>query len=135
MTPFRFRPFWGMGVGVLFAIVLMMYFMVREQLLGDVSLWAQGETLEQVIAMYLVAGMMGGLLLGVLLPWARDPLGAVVVGIIVVMPFFVLQAWVDAGRPGGEREIGWWSVVVGSALVGGLAGYLIRTRLFAELDR
>jgi hypothetical protein len=124
MSDLRRRPLWGLGMGLAMGMVLLLFAGVRVG-----SLRFPGE----ITATYLLGGAIGGFAFGLCLPYARSRLGATLVGVVVVGPFFALFGTLDA-FVSGDEAVSWWAYGVSGVLVGGLAGYVIRDTFHRDLD-
>ncbi len=114
----------GVTVGLFFAALFSAYVTVMHISTSGAILQGRGITLPSVLAVYLAGGIGAGLLYGVLVPVAKGPLGAYVVGWLVSVPLFVGVAVIHPRADLGER-LTWVGVAVASALVGGVGGVII----------
>lgn len=134
VSPFRFRPFWGMVLGAVLGSVLLTLIAVQGVLFEFDALEEQAGSVEAAVALYLFSGALGGLIFGALLPLARKPVGAALVGVASVTPFYVLQSKL-LPVAADSASLPWWLLGLICIGVGGLSGYLVRTRLFPEIDQ
>ena len=102
----------GVMVAVLISLVAVMMYVLR----GPQMFERLGISLTSTIALYFVGGIIGGSLVGLLLPLATWRWGAVLVGIIAAMPVY-LGAGVLLGE---DLSIGIFLAII----VGGVVGYL-----------
>jgi hypothetical protein len=75
-----------------------------------------GVTLTSTVSLYLIAGVIGGALVGTLLPMTVWRWGAAVVGILAAVPLYVGVAVLL-----GQSDV--FSGLVAAVLVGGVVGY------------
>jgi hypothetical protein len=102
----------GVMVAVLISLVAVMMYVLR----GPQMFERLGISLTSTIALYFAGGIIGGSLVGLLLPLATWRWGAVLVGIIAAMPVY-LGAGVLLGE---DLSIGIFLAII----VGGVVGYL-----------
>jgi len=120
-------------MGVLAGVALLVFLAARMQILSSDALTAPQMSVAENVFLFLLGGALGGLIFGLLLPFSRHRAGATIIGMLVVAPFYALQGLLEGSTlTDGARP--WWITAVVSVVVGGLAGYLIRDRLFSELD-
>ena len=124
MTGLRRRPWWGTKMGLAAGTVLLVYAGVR---VGSFQFPAV------IVGAYLLSGAMGGLLFGLLIPYARHRLGATLVGVVVMAPLFLALGTLDAYVL-GDAALGWAVYLIAGVLVGGLTGYVIRDTFHRDLD-
>ena len=124
MTGLRRRPWWGMRTGLGLGVVLMLFHGVRAGSFGFPG---------EVVALYLIAGALGGALFGFCLPFAQTRPGAALVGVVALTPYFALFGALDAYVT-GEGAIEWWAYGIAGILVGALTGYAIRDTFHRDLD-
>jgi hypothetical protein len=84
-------------------------------------------------AAVLLAGAVGGLLFGFLLPLGERRLGATVLGLVALGPLVAMQGFLD-WHYSGDDWYGWSAYVITALTVGPLSGYLVRDQVFPELD-
>jgi hypothetical protein len=81
------RLAWGIRWGLAFAAVLGIWVAVMYPLGGAKAVNRIGVPFAALIVLYLVGGVAGGALVGVLLPIVRWGWGAIVVGVLAFVPF------------------------------------------------
>ena len=106
----------GLGIGVLFSLYVVVAYAVTAGSILD----GYGTTLPVVLATYLGGGIVGGAIVGALLPLGRRWYGAMLVGSIGLMPFYAMIEF--AMFPAGRRSIYMLSTLLVAATVGSLAG-------------
>ncbi len=74
------------------------------------------------IGLYFLAGILGGILVGVLKPIAKWHLGAVALGAIVAMPVYLCTAWVLGDHPASWSGSQWFFNLSFILVIGGYAG-------------
>jgi hypothetical protein len=116
----------GVRVGLFFAAVFGAYVTVMYIFTAGATLEPRGLTLPVVLGIYLVGGVGGGLIYGVVAPIGTYLLGAFVVGSLVSMPLAVAVATV---HPTADLDLGepvtWARLAVACALLGGTIGVVI----------
>lgn len=125
------RPIWGALLGMLFGVIVLGYLVIHSRIFGGSAFDPLGPT--RTIGLHLLGGAMGGVIFGTLLPWTRNRVGAAVVGVLAITPFFISEELSARGADGGD-SVSWWFVGLACVLVGGLAGFLTRHVVFSELD-
>ena len=115
---------WGLKYGLAMGVLILLYACLR------VGSFAPP---PRVVATYLIAGAIGGLLTGACLPLARTRPGAAVLGVVAATPLFVLLAILDDSVSGADA-VPFWIYVLSALLVGSGGGYLIRDTVFSDLD-
>jgi hypothetical protein len=108
----------GLGVllGSLFATALSAYALFLYQTRGAAPFIANGTTLGETIHVYYAGSVVGGLLVGVALPFLRGKLGAAVGGAIAVLPLYGAVAYTLEG-PAGLRN---WRLLIALAVLVGI---------------
>ena len=110
---------WGVTNGALFAAVFSVLAMFIAGSRGEIA----GSQLWLVIAAYFASGISAGLVVGLVRPWTRRRLGAILVGIVAAVPAgLALQLAYDLDTRNAFR----WSVALVFALIAGMLGGLIR---------
>jgi len=125
------RPLWCALGGVLFGAILLAYLVAHSRVFGGSAFDPLG--LGATIRLHRLSGAVGGVIFGALLPWTRNRIGAAVVGVLAVTPFFILEE-LSARHADTGDSVSWWFVGVACVLVGRLAGVLTRHVVFSELD-
>lgn len=95
--PARLRFVWGVKVGVSLALVLTAWVLVMLPFGGSLALRRLGITSLQAAAVYLVGGIAGGAIVGLLLQIGRWVWGAMIVGATAVLPVAVVAVGVLRG--------------------------------------
>ncbi len=118
---------WGLRLGLIMATCFSVAVVIARVVIGPGALQRFGISWAAIIAVYYVALSLGGLAFGALLPLKRHPLGAMVLGFLLVLPMYAALS-VLMGL--GLKEIP--SVRVGliigailAAVVGGAVGISI----------
>jgi hypothetical protein len=102
---------WGVVGGCLMALyyttIAILIYLIR----GPAAFGTYGITFGQTVLAYWAGGVAGGLVLGVLLPVARNRLGKGVLGILVALPVFVAIALIMG-------DLHWGAVLVCATFFG-----------------
>lgn len=118
----RAAVFVGLGYALVYSLVAGALFKFRDP--------AQMErvrvSLPQTVASYWAGAVLGGVLVGILLPLARWTIGAFVLGTIATLPFFMLVSLVIAA------DAPWFPdqlvmALIASLLIGGSLGAYFRS--------
>jgi hypothetical protein len=104
---------WGVLAGGLFSV----YALFLYTLQGGASLEQLGITLRDLIGLYVLGGLLVGILAGMMLPLTKRRSGAVLVGIVAALPFY-FGVVVMLGQDD------WYSGVISALLVGGGSGFV-----------
>lgn len=87
---------------------------------GDGSGLPSGLTYAELILIYLGAGIIGGALFGLLLPIGQRWYGAMLLGVLVISPLFLGQAYFASDHLGSGSFGG---AIVSSVLLGSFGGW------------
>lgn len=121
-------------MGLMLACIYLLFLAVPTIFFGYNAFEAEAGSVERSIMLYLASGATGGCVAGMLLPLARTRVGAAFVGIFAVAPYFVFQSGIIPGLFAPRGALSWLEVAWMSAGVGGVAGYLVRHKVFPDLD-
>lgn len=110
------NPILGVILGVAGAMVLSFIVLVIYGVRGPDTFDRLGISLGSAIGLYFVAGIIGGALLGLLLPLTVWRMGAAFVGIMVAIPLYF-----GAGILLGDFDF--YTGIILSVIVGGIVGY------------
>lgn len=113
-------------VGIVMATLYSLWVTVVYYLGGPSALAEHNLTLPMAVATYYFAGAIGGLIVGVMLPLARHPLGAILVGIVVGFVAFFSMGVATKGMPPEWSSRDWKGVLVLGLLWGGFGGFIYR---------
>ena len=80
---------WGVFAGLLMATFYSVVAIAIHAAKGSGAFDEAGITLGKALAAYWIGGAVGGAVLGLAIPLARNKLGAAIVGILVAIPAFV----------------------------------------------
>jgi hypothetical protein len=114
----------GLAYGLGLATVLSCIVLVLVAVRGPQALRSYGIGLPLMLLGYYVSGVLGGAVVGLLLPLARWPLGAALVGVIAGSIVYALAGWLVTGQ--GERA----AVLPGLTLIGAAVGAAVGVGLW-----
>lgn len=103
---------WGLAAALITSVVAVAQYMITDGRAFD----THGITLGKVIALYFIGGIVGGAIVGLLLPLTKWRLGASVVGMVALAPFYIGIALAL-----GHKDI--YSGLIAAVAIGGVAGY------------
>lgn len=109
-------PILGVVAGVAMAVLLSAWALAVYLFRGPGAFQGLGTSFTVVVAVNFAAGILGGVIVGLLLPLTVWRWGAVVVGILAAIPFYLAITLAS-----GDNDI--LFVVIGSVGVGGIVGY------------
>lgn len=115
---------WAVLVGVIMATVYSAWVTGLYLVGGSQVFTAHNTSLLMVVLTYFCVGVLGGLVVGVALPIAKHPLGAIVVGVMVGLIFFFCIEVVTAGPISHWTASNTKAVLVLGLLWGGPAGLI-----------
>lgn len=120
--PLADRIRWGVGrglpIGLLYAaLVLLMYYAKGPAYLG-----VPGTSVPSALGLYIVAGAIGGAIVGALLPLRRVTGGRSVIGIAVMLPVCAAFGTLLLGAPTDWRGAECFAVLSSGVLLGGFGG-------------
>ncbi len=104
MNSLRTNVSWGLRWGLSVALVYSAYVLVLVLLRGNGVLTDQGISLSQVLTVYGITGIFGGLAVGLLRPLGRYLVGAAVIGYIVAALLFFCFGLIDAPLSEWQRD-------------------------------
>ena len=116
----------GLTRGLLAATILIGVLGVARAVGADDSSLPTGVSLAVQLLLFLAGGLGGGLVLGVLFPLSRSPLGSALLGVLAVTPYFVAQWWLSAPEESQRHSLVAVCVVI--VIVGGGVGYWAGSR-------
>lgn len=114
----------GLLFGLVYSVIAVVLFLARGQ--GAFEYQA-GVSLLILMGVYMVGGVLGGAVVGLLLPWTNNRWGAVVVGMIAAVPVVTGVAIAMDGMPSGWSDASLGSLILTSVLLGGAGGYMFWT--------
>jgi hypothetical protein len=95
----RHNVTWGLIYGCIAALVLSVFACILAIRPGTRAFEEAGVTLGQVLIIYTLGGLAGGIILGVCRPLLPKLLGRLVTGFLVVFPAVMLIEWMTEPRP------------------------------------
>jgi hypothetical protein len=108
----------GLGLATIYSLWALGVFLVA----GSRSFARVDTTLGAAVIAYYSAGLLGGVLAGLMLPLGRFLFGAVVLGILVGTVFFFCIEVATSGPFWQWTSTNWKAVLALGAIVGGLCG-------------
>ena len=91
--------------------------LVIYSLQGAAAYDAYGLTLGKILLLYWAGGLVGGFMVGLLMPITRSRIGAALVGAVAAFPVF---AGISLSIYGSEME--WGVVIICAVVLGGIGG-------------
>lgn len=113
---------WGLSWSLSLAAIWCAYVCVLSVVRGSTRFDAYGTTLWMIVAVYIVNGVMGGIILGALRPIATSRLGAILVGVAVAIPFFIAVWFATDGPFSHWRSNSIEAILFCSISLGGILG-------------
>lgn len=110
---------YGIGMAVLYSLYVSILYVVE----GNQPFQAYGISFGIVVILYFLGGIVGGVLLGMLLPWTSRRSGSAVVGIIVACPFAIAAGLAVFGPLLDWGFDEWFGTGMVGILLGGWGGY------------
>ena len=95
---------------------------------GSIAFSQYGRDLAQILTSYLVAGLVGGAIVGLLRPFNSTVIGSAITGFIASFSVFLAMNTLLAGNPSRWPEGEWWTVLVISIIAGPLVGMYLRDK-------
>jgi hypothetical protein len=114
--------------GVLIATLLSLYAAVLYLVRGPAPFAAHGTTVLTSVTVYYLGGVLGGLVVGLLLPFLHGRVGAALGGAVALLPMYAAAAYALDG-PAGLRK---WPVYLICALIVGVPVGLAYRQLFGN---
>ena len=114
--------------GVLIATGLSLWALAVYANRGAAPFAHNGTTFLRAVSAYYVGGLLGGFAVGVVLPFLRGRLGAVIGGVIAVIPMYAAVAYTIEGSA-GLRD---WRIWIFTALLVGVPVGLGYRRMFSD---
>jgi hypothetical protein len=112
----------GLGYALVYSLIAAALFKLKD----PAQVERMGMTLPQAIATYWAGAVLGGVLVGILLPMARWGVGAFVLGTLATLPFFMLVSLlIAADAPWFPDQV--IMALLVSMVLGGLMGLYIRS--------
>ena len=115
----------GAGTGFLMACFYVVWVVVLRLGGGGRTLEELKISLGVLVGIYLLGGIVGGVVAGALFPLTKWLMGAALVGFLAVIPFFAAVA--ITLRPEGPVNR-WIAVCLGSSMLGALVGIIARSK-------
>jgi hypothetical protein len=117
----------NIGLGVFFGFALATFYsafvVVLYAIRGNSAFDANGITLLGTVSAYYFGGIVGGVIVGLLLPLATWRWGSVLVGVVAAFPVFLGIGIAMYGGPGGWGPNDRFGLVTAAILLGGFGGY------------
>jgi hypothetical protein len=113
-------------VGFIMATCYAIYAVVVYAVRGPAPFAAHGVSLQIVLLTYYAAGILGGLVVGVMLPVARNSVGALLVGVVIGLIVFFCIEVASSGPVWKWTSDAWEDVLVLGALLGAPGGWVMR---------
>ena len=114
----------GVAIGSLLSAYALIVYLIG----GAAPFIRNGTTFVDSVALYYVGGTLGGLAVGLLLPFLKGRVGAAVGGAVAMLPVYGAAAYALEG-PAGLRN---WPVYAVCALVVGVPVGLTYRRMFGD---
>lgn len=111
--------FFGVALATFYSAFVLILFMIR----GDSAFEANDITLLGTISAYYFGGIVGGVIVGLLLPLATWRWGSVIVGVVAAVPVFLGIGIAMYGGPGSRGPNDRFGLVTAAILLGGFGGY------------
>jgi NhaP-type Na+/H+ or K+/H+ antiporter len=112
----------GLAMALGFTVIALVIYRLR----GPETFERLGTSLSQTIALYVIGGIIGGGLFGLLLPLTTYRWGASLVGVCAAVPFYLAAAVVADGTLS--------SGLIPAVVVGAIAGYVLWTPTAGAAD-
>jgi len=119
---FRSNLAWGLGLGLVFAAVYSLYVAVLYLAEGSQPFDNLHTSLSKVIAIYAIGGVTAGTVVGLMRPYLRIRLVAILVGIMAAIVVFFGIAVASQGMPWRWSRAAWLSLAACSLLLGSFGG-------------
>lgn len=132
--PFLTNLRWGVGLGLAFAAFYSLYVTAWYLIEGSQPFDRLHTSLLMVIASYAFGGVTAGAFVGVMRPYLRIRLVAILVGILAAVFVFIGVAVASDGMPWRWTRNSWLSTAICSLLLGSFAGNLFWSRAFGYDD-
>jgi hypothetical protein len=116
--------FWGLKWGLWFALFFSLIATAMSVFSGGEIIERQDISLPASIAIYVVGGLAGGAVLGLLRPLTRRRIGAALVGILVMTPVGMITGLILFGPIHTWDGPEWFGLIFSSILFGSCGGYL-----------
>ena len=113
---------WGVGFGLAFAAVYSLYVTMLYLVEGSQPFDRLHTSLLQMIAIYAIGGVTAGTVVGVMRPYLRARLVAILVGILAAIVVFCGVAIASHGMPWHWHRAEWGSLALSSLLLGSFGG-------------
>ena len=113
---------WGVGLGLAFAAAYSLYVAVLYLAEGSQPFDRLHTSLQKVIAIYVIGGVASGAVVGMMRPYLRLRLVAIIVGILAALVVFLGIAVASQGMPWRWTKAAWGSLVLCSLLLGSFGG-------------
>jgi hypothetical protein len=112
----------SIGFGLVFAALYSLYVAVLYWIEGSQPFDRLHTSLLKVIAIYALGGVTGGAVVGVMRPYLRIRLVAILVGVIAAAFVFFGAGIASQGMPWHWTSAAWFSVAASSLLLGSFGG-------------
>lgn len=119
----RWGTGWGLFIGVFYAIIGSAIYLFKDS--PEVGYL----NLPSLVALYLLAGVGGGAIVGLFRPLIKRRIGAILVGIVAMLPMGTGSIMLYKGPISGWGALEVISVIGGSILLGGVGGSKLWTDL------
>jgi hypothetical protein len=124
--PLAERIRWGVNRGLPIGLVYSAFVLSMYYVKGPAYLGAPGIPVSLGVGLYIVAGTIGGAIVGALLPLLRRTGGRALVGIAVMLPVCAAFGTMLFGAPTGWQGPEWFAILSSGFLLGGLGGATTR---------
>lgn len=114
LSNIRWGLAWALGYIAFYCVVAM----IMNAVSNGEAYASKGITLPQVLGVYVVCGLIGGLILGTLRPLTKTKTGATVVGVIVAVPIFMGIGVLRSGPPWLWDDTTWVPIGIVSLILG-----------------
>lgn len=113
---------WGVMWGMVGALGFMLFSLARHVFQGEAPFKVYSLTFRGAIAMYLVEGLLTGVLVGLLRPLAQYFIGAMVLGFSIAFTVYGVAGWAMEGPMSNWDSVSWGALVLVTVIGGILVG-------------
>jgi hypothetical protein len=110
----------GVTGGMYFALAYSAFVILMYLVNGSRAFDKHGTTLGKIIAAYVISGIGGGLIVGLMLPLAKNKLGRTFLGIVVGVFVFFWITMTYAGPPTRWGDAEWFSCITSGVILGAI---------------
>ena len=112
--------FFGLVLGLMYSALALVIYLTR----GSEPFEANEITLFSTVMIYLLGGLLGGSLMGLLSPLSRTRPGSIAVGMLAFLPVTLGFAFISEGAPSRWDNAVVFASMMTAVLLGGWTGYL-----------